>query len=218
MSHFNFSEKLKTCKLNLNAIPKSCSLCLSLPPGRMAPALHFSLLHLNLKAKRSPCPLLTGKARRRKGTEVKGVSTGGTHPAGDEQTVPRRDGKQGRSGTAGRAGLGGTGPGRGGLPAPTRGVQLQPWLSRHPEETSNPAGSRFETYHCVGLPRTPLYVRGGAGPGAAGFGRQPSSSTPAVAQPGTCRAPAPCRTPPGRVAGFKAQPVVAMSSLPAPRR
>lgn len=45
-----------------------------------------------------------GKVRSREGSEMKGITTGGTHPPGDEQTIPRTDGKYfqhcGRAGQA----------------------------------------------------------------------------------------------------------------------
>lgn len=85
-----------------------------------------------------------GKARSRKGTEMKDITLGGPHPPGDEQTIPRIDGKYFQH--CGRAGQ----------------ASLFPHMAvTGVLETSNPAGRSFQTFHGVNLPRmTPSYALG----------------------------------------------------------
>lgn len=159
-SHFNFSEELQTCKLNLNVIHKSCPLYLSLPCGRIAPGYSGSSMfsfELDNQHRKRWCLFhcaSRGKARSRKGTDMKDMTIGGMHPPGDEQTIPRIDGKfLQHCGAAGQ----------GSLPCSHAHMahSYNYGCHRHPEETSNPAGRRFQTFRGVNLPRmTPLYVLG----------------------------------------------------------
>lgn len=85
--------------------------------------LQFSVFCLNLRiniAKGKHISFYSasrGKARSRKGTEMKDVTTGGTRPPADEQTIPRIARKYFQP--CGRAGQG-----RAGFPVPIHSVQL----------------------------------------------------------------------------------------------
>lgn len=92
-----------------------------------------------------------GKARSRKGTEMKDITTGGTHLPADEQTIPRIAKKYFQH--CSRAGQ--ARPGQASL-FPHRVCSYNCSCHGHPKETLNPAGRRFQTFHVVNLARMPL--------------------------------------------------------------
>lgn len=139
------------------AIPFTSPSCAGVSHQVTQAVLQISILHLNLiintaKGKHvSFHSASRGKARSRKGTEMKDITIGGTHPPGDEQTIRRIDRKYFQySGRAGQA-----------SPFPHMACSYNYGCHGRPEETSNPAGRRFQTFHGVSLPRmTPLYIAG----------------------------------------------------------
>lgn len=132
--------------------------------------------------------------------EVKDVTACGTHPPADGQTIPRIDGKYFQH--CGRAGF------------PHMVCSYNCGCHGHPEETSNPAGRRFKTFHGVNLPRmTPLYL---LGQHQAESCRVPMTALQLSTELSIHRTLAHCSTPPCEVADFKAQLAVAMFSLCTP--
>lgn len=111
--------------------------------------LQFSVYYLNLIINIAKSKHIffysasTGKTRSRRGTEMKDITTGGTHPPADEQTIPRimRKYFQHWQVKPGQASL---------FPD-----MVCSYNCGCPKETPNPAGRRFQTFHGVILPRMP---------------------------------------------------------------
>ena len=168
----------------MNVIHKIGPLHLSPLHGRIAPGHSGSaavgVLRLNLiinVAKGNHVSFHSasrGKARSRKGTEVKDITIGGMHPPGDKRTIPRIDGKYFQHcGRAGQASL-----------FPHTAHSYNDGWHGHPEERSDPAGRRFQTFRGVSLPgAAPLY--GGELQGSRGS--PPAARPPALSRASTRR-------------------------------
>lgn len=175
--------------------------------------LQFSIFCLNLitniaKGKHiSFYSASRGKARSRKGTEMKDITTCGTHPPADEQTIPRIARKYFQHcSRAGQASL---------LPHTLWSYNCG--CDGHPKETPNAAGRRFQTFHGVILPEWLHCVHwGSARQGAAGLPWQLSSCVHAEIELSLHRGLAHCSTLTCKGADFKAQSLVTMSSLLTP--